>query len=112
MLATFLVSTYLFWLLYMVFASFHTARRAGLKISWFSYALFLPVLLVGYPLDVLWNTVFGSLFYLEAPWAESWKPWTWTFTGRCIRWKNDSGWRGKQSMWWASVLNPFDKGHV
>jgi hypothetical protein len=106
----------LFWtwylgLLFSSYASFHRARLAGTLRAphWFVLA---PVLAQGYPLDIAWNVLVGSPMYREVPWAESWKPWTWTFTERCIRHVRDVGWRGDIARWWQGMLNALAPGHV
>jgi len=105
-------ATVLFYLLFLVWASYHQARLAGRDVPTVALLLIGPAVLFGYVLDVAWNTILGSLLFVEVPWAESWRPWTWTFTGRLKRWKNDFGWRGREARQWARLINWADPGHV
>ena len=98
-------ATATFYLLFMVFASYHTARRAGRPIPVLTYVFIGPPILFGYFLDICWNATLGSLMFWELPRAL-------TFTERLQSHKNEKGWRGKMARYWASLLNPFDVGHV
>ena len=105
-------STVLFYLLFLVWASWHQARIAGRHIPWASVLFIGPPVLFGYVLDLIWNTVLGSLFFAEVPWTESANPFRWTFTDRLIRWKEDTGWRGTEARWWATLVNWADPNHI
>ena len=105
-------ATVLFYLLFLVYASYHQARVAGREVPLAALLLIGPPVLFGYALDLAWNAVLGSLLFAEAPWAESWRPWTWTFTGRLKRWKDAAGWRGREARQWAKLVNWADPGHV
>lgn len=105
-------STVTFYLLFLVYAAYHQARLAQRYIPLASLILIGPPVFFGYFLDLVWNASLGSLFFLEVPWAENWEPWTWTFTGRLIRWKSDLGWRGWEARQWADLLNWADPNHV
>ena len=104
--------TEVFYLLFLVFAAYHSARTAGRPIPKIALLLIGPPVAFGYLIDVAWNTTLGTVLFLEAPWAESANPFAWTFTGRLKRWKDDDGWRGIEARGWAKLLNPFDPGHV
>lgn len=112
LLLTVWIATITFYLLFLVWASYHQARIAGRYIPLSALILIGPPVLFGYVLDVVWNTLLGSLLFVEVPWAENWRPWTWTFTGRLIRWKNNLGWRGRQARQWALLINWADPHHV
>ena len=105
-------STVLFYLLFLIWASYHQARVWHRAIPWEALVLIGPAILFGFVLDVVWNTILGSVLFLEVPWVEDRRPWFWTFTNRLKRWKNDMTWRGRQARWWASLINPFDPNHV
>lgn len=105
-------STVTFYLLFLVYASYRQARIANRYIPWAAIAIIGPPVIFGYALDLVWNALIGSIIFIEWPWAESVKPWTWTFTGRCKRWKNDISWRGREARQWAIMLNWADPGHV
>lgn len=105
-------STVVFYILFLCYASYHQARLAGRTIPITSIVLIGPAVLFGFILDLAWNTTLGSALFAEVPWTEDWRPWTWTFTGRLKRWKNDTGWRGAEARWWATLLNWADPGHV
>ncbi len=61
------------------------------------------VLAVGYPLDMLFNLIFGTIFFVEPP-KEL------LFTGRCSRLiDEDDGWRRDLAKWFCrNMLDPFD----
>ena len=99
-------ATVLFYLLFLVYASYHQARLANRTVPLVSMLLIGPAVLVGFVLDVAWNFCIGSILFIEAPWA------TLTFTARLKKWKNDPGWRGVEARWWATLLNWADPGHV
>jgi hypothetical protein len=104
-----LAVTQVFYLLFLVFASWRTAKLAGRPIHWLTYVFIGPPIIGGFVLDLAWNCVFGSLLFLELPWRGGKD---WTFTARLNRWYVDPTWRGKQSRFWAQLLNPFDPNHV
>jgi hypothetical protein len=112
MMTTLLVllgATQVFYLLFLVFASWRTARLAGRPIHWLTYAFIGGPLIFGFVLDIVWNIVLGSALFLELPWGHGKDL---TFTARLNRWYTDPSWRGKQSRFWAQLLNPFDPSHV
>ena len=62
--------------------------------------LFKPLAVIFVVQDVIYNAVFGSLFFAE-------RPREWLFTDRLKRWSGD--WRVER---FARVLNALDTGHV
>ena len=62
--------------------------------------LFKPLAVIFIVQDVIYNAVFGSLFFIE-------RPREWLFTDRLKRWHGD--WRVER---FARVLNALDPGHV
>lgn len=108
-----LVAAVLAYWLYLAYTGYKGAKDHEKEIPLVATVMFAPVFLYGYPLDVALNTIVGSVLFAEKPWVETVNPLKWTFTARLKRWKNDSGWRGKQARFWASLLNPFElRGHV
>ena len=103
--------TWYFGVLFAAYAAFHRARLAG-TLRPAHWVVAAPVLLQGYPIDLAWNVLVGSVLYWERPWYETWRVWEWTFTGRCIHHVRDGGWRGAQARWWQGMLNALDPGHV
>lgn len=109
----FLASTWVFYLFYMVYCGYMVAVRDGARVRRLTRWMLYPAVAVGYLLDVLWNSVFGSLLFWQVPWYPgAGHPLKWTFTRRLRYWKDNAGWRGDQARWWATYLNPFDPGHV
>ena len=106
--------TWLFYLLYLVYAGYHgaqlRAKAGGPPIKWLAKILVYPVVIVGLVLDVAWNCTIGTVLYLELPWKVENN--NWTFTYRVKAHKGHATWRGKQSSWWAGFLDPFDPGHT
>jgi hypothetical protein len=96
----------IFYLLFLIWSSYHQAKRAGRHVPITSLVLIGPAIVSGFVLDIVWNFVIGALLFLEAPWASL------TFTARLISWKNDQGWRGAEARWWATLLNWADPDHV
>lgn len=124
-LVWFLASTWVFYVLYMVYAGYMVAVRSGARVRRLTRWMLYPVVLAGYLLDVVWNCTFGSLLFFEWPWAADGRslasaltrenhPLKWTFTRRLRShyYDNPTSWRTKQAAWWATYLNPFDPGHV
>jgi len=120
----FIALTWLFYVLYMVYAGYMVAIRSGARIRRLTRWALYPVVGFGYLLDVAWNCVFGSLLFWEWPWAMDGRslassltrdnhPLKWTFTRRLRSHAYDlPSWRRTQAAWWATYLNPFDPGHV
>lgn len=107
------VSVVVLYLLFLCYASYHMARRAGREIPLTSMIIMgPPVALLGYPLDVFLNTVVASFLFLEVPWKETWKVWLWTFTARIIRWRGRWGLRGRMARYFARQLEWADPGHT
>ena len=108
-----LVWTYVFYLLFLIYAAWKAAKDAGRAVPLLATILIGAVVLFGYLVDVIYNAIVGSVIFLEAPWVESWKVWTWTFTARLKRHKPYTDWRGREARFWAGLLDPFEQGgHV
>ncbi len=87
------------WVHYL--AVMNLARNRN-KLTPFSRFWAYSVLAVGYPLDMLFNAIFGTLFFVELPRE-------WLFTNRCSRWLDDDSWRGSLARWFCrNMLDPFD----
>jgi len=106
-------ATVTFFLLFLVFATYNGARKAGRDVPLFSLAIIGPALLFGGILDVVWNFTLGSLLFLKFPTVERPKEFqSYTFTERLQQLKYDDTWRGTQARFWAKQLNWADPGHV
>jgi hypothetical protein len=104
---------WLFYLNFILFAAWHTAKVAGRPIYWLSTVLLAPPIFIGYLQDLIFNATIGSVLFLEWPWAfDGPRFWSWTYTRRCRRHRDDPDWQGSIARWTAKVLNPFDEGHV
>ncbi len=74
-------------------------------LRWWHWLWAGPAVVLFLIVDFLFNTVLGTVMYLELP---HW-PGELLFTGRCSRLIRDSGWRGAIARFWCSqFLNPFD----
>lgn len=105
-------STVVFFLLFLVFAAYQGAVKAGRIVPKFSKGVIAPVLLFGAILDVFWNYTVGSLLFLQFPKIdESGFP-SYTFTHRLIQLKKDQTWRGNLARFFAQQLNWADPDHV
>lgn len=72
------------------------------KLTKFARFWAYSILAVGYPLDILFNLVFGTIFLLEPP-KEL------LFTARCNRLIEEDTWRGNMARWFCrNMLDPFD----
>lgn len=99
--------TWLFGLLFSSYAAFHRSRREGTfrREHWF---IFGPTVLIGMPLDIVWNSSLGAVFFGELPWQN----WDWTFTARIAKHVKDTDWRGTEARVWKGLLNALDPGHI
>jgi len=91
------------WLFFLAIMSLKHARDAG-KLTKTASNLAWPILIIGYPLDFLFN-IASSFIFLEFPQE-------WLFTARVSRHIKGNGWRAALAHWICSnLLNPFDEGH-
>lgn len=96
-----LAVTYGLWVFFLAVMNLWRARRDG-SLTKPTLALGVPVLAVGYTLDVAVNLVILTVIFFEVP-KEM------TVTARLQRHKYADGWRGRISRWLArNLLDPFD----
>lgn len=98
-----LLLLWLLWVFYLAVMNLKRVHSAG-KLGKVALALGMPVLIVGYVLDVLANVVVFTVLLLELPrWGE------WTVTARLQRHHVDETWRGKVAQWFETeLLGEFD----
>jgi len=77
-------------------------KKKADELKWYHWVIGIPMAIVFLPLDVLVNTILGTLIFLELPKE-------WLFTQRLDRHgKNGS----KFAIWVCKyLLNPFDEDH-
>lgn len=79
------------------------ASRSILTPYW--YVMLVPLVLVGFVLDIVFNLTFGWMF-LE-------RPHELMFSSRVQRhFRQSVGWRKRLAIFWARNLNVFDAGHI
>jgi hypothetical protein len=90
---------------YVLVMAARAVRDRG-ELTGFHKAMFGPVLLVAWPLDVLFNVIHGTWMFRELPRE-------WLFTTRCQRHVvGTDARRRRMALFWRRQLNPFDEGHV
>lgn len=79
---------------------------SGVKLKWYLKAVAYFWLAVGYPADIIFNWIWGTVIFRELP-REG------TFSKRVQRHLDESlGWRLGRALEWGAVLNAVDHGHV
>lgn len=92
---------YVLWLFYLAVMNLARAKRAGL-LSKTASVLGLPILLIGYLLDLLLNVTVMTVVLIELP-QET------TVTARLKRHHLEStGWRLAVVLWFEPLLDPYD----
>lgn len=98
----FLLSAYLLYAGFLIYSATH---RVWKTLSVFSKISLGPFLMF-YPVDVVFNFIFGSVLFLE-------RPWMYTFSGRLKGHLQDTNWRGKIARrLWFDLIIPFDPDHL
>lgn len=72
------------------------------KLQWYHYIYGIPIIVIGIPIDFLFNIIFGMIIYREVPKE-------FLFTSRIQRWKDkdEKDYRTKLSQWICkTMLNP------
>ena len=97
----FCISFYTLWTFFLSIMSLKRAKDAK-TLSRPAYYLGLPLLIMGYTLDVLFNWVFGTVMFLELP-REG------VLTHRLKRHYKKDNWRGRLARYICSnLLDAFD----
>ena len=92
---------YITWLLYLAVMSL---KRERTNLSRTAVYLAMPILVLGYVMDAVFNLTVGTVLFLEIPKEV-------LFTSRCNRWIPSKTWRGKVARWFCrNLLDPFDNG--
>lgn len=93
-----------FWLAYVLVMGLYRAHLAG-RLSWFTYVLAMPALLIGYVMDVLAQYTIATVFFLDLP-----ERGEHLVTDRMKRYiAFDRGWRQKKANWICThLLDIFD----
>lgn len=96
-----LFSPYVTWILFLALMSLIRAREVG-KLSKTAYYLGLPLLAVGYALDIFLNVFLLSLLTLDLPRE-------YTVSAHLSRLLDAGGWRSKIAFWiCTNLLDTFD----
>lgn len=96
-----IVIFYLTWIFYLAVMSL---KRERTNLSRTAVYLAMPVLILGYVMDVIFNMTVGMVIFLEPPHEL-------LFTSRCKRWLSQKTWEGSLARWFCrNLLDPFDDG--
>lgn len=106
-----LLVTFVFWVLYVwVFTLRDHAQKFRGPIKYIIYLIGIPLLAVGYVLDVVYNRTFAPIMFWDFSWHESW-----TLTGRMksyLKYEHVNSWRYKLSYTICHyLLHPYDENH-
>lgn len=94
---------WLLWVFYLAVMNLQRVHKAG-KLGRVALVLGLPVLVVGFVLDVLANLVVFTVLLLELP-----RRGEWTVTARLKRHHGDTTWRARVAQWFETeLLGQFD----
>jgi hypothetical protein len=99
-----LYSSYILWILYLAVMNLLRVHTLG-KLNNGIFILSLPLIIVAYTVDVLFNFIFGTALFLQLP---SFK--RLTLSARLDHMiLTDFGWRRKFAIWFVgTLLQPFD----
>lgn len=105
-----LLATFFFWFLFATLMRLRDKRLKYPKGSWQWWAISAvgyPLLILGYPYDVLYNLTYGTLMFWQLP-----RRWEWTFTARLQRCVHLVTWRGVVARFICRYLvEPWDADH-
>lgn len=103
------VAVIFLWCIFVLTMRFKHRRDEEGGLEWHEWAIAGPLLIVGYPLDVVVNVTVGTVLFLEPPK-------TLTVSGRIDRYLTESEyrntWRRKLARPIGKLLNGKDPGHV
>lgn len=95
------LSLYALWVFYLAVMNLKRVKDQNKLVKW-AYWFGMPVLIIGYALDVIVNYLVMTALFLEPPKKLE------TVTSRLKRHKKDTGWRGLIVAWFEPMLDPFD----
>lgn len=97
-------SMYVLWVFYLAVMNLKRAQEAG-TLTKPALVLGMPVLVIGYAIDILVNVVVASVLFLELPHYQRL-----TLSARLgYHLRNSSNWRYKLSLWIVrNLLDSFD----
>lgn len=103
------VAVIFLWCIFVLTMRFKERRDEEGGLHWHEWAIAGPLLIVGYPLDVVVNITVGTALFLELPK-------TLTVSGRIDRYLTDAEyrdtWRRKLARPIGKLLNEHDPSHV
>lgn len=100
-----LIPAYLwaFWLAYILVMGLYRAHLNG-RLTTLTYSLAMPVLVIGYVMDVIAQYTFATVFFLDLPARGEH-----LVTDRLKRYSAGSGWRKSKADWiCTNLLDVFD----
>jgi hypothetical protein len=95
-------------LLFYGFTFYATVYGVWNRLNLFVKVIYSPVIIVFGVADVLYDTIFGTVIYLELP---GWMDGRITFSRRCEYHMQDTGFRGKIARTFCKLLNTIMPGH-
>ncbi len=94
---------WVFWFAYVLVMGLYRAHLSG-RLGWPTYCLSLPVLVIGYVLDVVAQLTLATLIFCDVPQRGEW-----LVTDRLKRYSAGTGWRKTVADWVCThLLDPFD----
>jgi len=102
------LSTFALYLLFigvMYFKRKRIAENGHLK--WWEWSVVIPMLVIGYPIDIVYNIIIGTVLFKELPQFNAL-----TFSARIKMHEDDTDWRGVFARWVCKrYLRPYDPTH-
>jgi hypothetical protein len=116
---SFIIASILFWFLFASAMTLYDKWKVQKKYSlkWWGLGIVgLPIFIIGFPYDIIYNFTWGSLIFLELPKkrpkGKGFNSFEWTFTHRLWRLIYDKGWRGHVARFICRYLvQPWDLNH-
>ena len=92
-----------FWALYILVMGIYRAHLSG-RLSKVGYVLGLPLVVLGYAVDILAQYTIATAYFMDWP-----RRGEWLVTDRLIRYSGGTGWRKAKADWICThLLDVFD----
>lgn len=93
---------------FIVASTFKRLLEEDIELMWWLKVIAVVWVVIGYPADVAFNFLFGTIIFRELPkWGE------WLFTHRLQRhYFQSTDWRHDKASQWRVWVNAVDTGHM